>query len=142
MAKLLLEHTFYIKPMPTRRGRNGGRHVYSDPEYKAHKAELIADLKKHFGYFCWDFPESNTKERRKFFKENRYALALRVYTVRYVGDMDNYSKVVKDALQQAGVIPDDKLIDDYKEPYGKRVDKENPRIEMKLYQLTKKEMEN
>lgn len=97
---------------------------FNPPKYEAYKKELAEAL--HFS-----FPglagESDGKKR--------YSLSLLVFRSRDVGDLDNFTKPVKDALQIAGIIRNDKQIVEYREPYKMLIDKIQPRIEFLLEEI-------
>lgn len=115
------------------RPRFNGKRAFNDPKYSAYKKGLAAGLNAVAGFFSWDFPAPASKERSKWLQENRYQLAVQVYSSARRGDLSNFIKCIEDALQDAGVIADDVQIDGYLEPTFKTIDKANPRVEIQLY---------
>ena len=127
---MIIEFTFGGEPVPAMRPRVAGRRAYTPPKYKKYKEALANAIKKEYGYFSWDIPEPNSKERTKYLANNRYILSVNVYRRTNRGDADNFLKSVQDALQDSGVIADDSQID--RATVEKFIDKENPRIELIL----------
>jgi Holliday junction resolvase RusA-like endonuclease len=131
--KPFLKFTFQGEPVPAKRPRVTKFGTYTPKEYKDYKSDLIEAIKKDFGFYVWDIPEPGTKERTHYLKNYRYRLDLNIYTSKDSGDYDNYAKSVGDALEQAGIIGNDKQIDEAH--IFKAIDKDNPRIEITLNQL-------
>lgn len=132
----ILEFTFYGEPVPAMRPRLGRNGTYNDPKYSDYKRALAEAIKAEFGFWAWGIPPAEeTTARKKYLKNHRYALSLAVYRTNDRGDLSNFVKCVEDALQDAGVFANDSQIDSYLEPFFKTIDKENPRIELKLIRL-------
>lgn len=131
--KPFFEFTFHGEPVPASRPRVTKFGAYNSAKYTAYKSSLIQAIKKDFGFYTWDIPKPGDKDRSKFLKNNRYSLTLEVFTLTDKGDFDNYAKSVSDALEQAGIIGNDKQIDEAH--IFKTVDKDNPRISITLNQL-------
>ena len=58
-------------------------------------------------------------------------MAAKVYRQKRIGDLGNYLAAVCDALEEAGIVANDRLIQSFD---GSRLlhDKENPRVEIKI----------
>ena len=127
--------TYHGNPMPRPRvARYGGIYVASEyMEYKTILAVLMN--RERAGQDCWWMwpPSTNDKKARaKYLKDFRFRLSAVFYRTHNRGDIGNLVKAVEDALQDANIIGDDSQIDEYFEPFGKRIDKDNPRIEIIL----------
>ena len=57
-----------------------------------------------------------------------FAVELHIYRKKNQGDVDNYSKAIFDAMQQARIMTNDSLI--YRMAVEKFVDKDDPRVEI------------
>lgn len=128
-----LEFTFSFPPVPASRPRVTTRGTFTPKRYADFKKALTLALFKEFGFWAYDIPPVGDKQRSKWLKANRYGLRVEAYLDKDVGDWDNHGKAVSDALEQAGIIANDKQID-YAEVL-KEVDRKNPRLEIRLWKL-------
>ena len=132
-----IEFTFHGSPVPAQRVQVGNRHGYNPAKYRKYKKALADALAKAFPEFVDKGPPtSNKKERRKWLKVNKdvqYRLDYWVFIKKDLGDWDNYGKSISDAIQNAGLVPDDKKIK--KGSWEVQLDKENPRIHFRLERL-------
>ncbi len=129
-----IKFTFHGEPVTALRVKNNGKHHYNPTKYTEYKKALTAALNAEFGYYGWDIPLVKERTARsKWIKANRYRLLVSVYRLRDSGDCDNFGKVSMDAIQQAGIIADDKQID--KLTVYKEIVKDSPRIEIKLWRI-------
>lgn len=131
MTTDILLYTFYGNPVPALRARAGRRNVYNPKKYTEYKGLLAEALHAEFEDIAFNFPEAGSKDRSKHLKNIRYELWIVARTIKDVGDGDNFLKMAADALQQAGIIANDKQIK--RGHYDLDVDKENPRIEIELH---------
>ena len=133
MSKLALEFTFPFAPVPASRPRVTTRGTFTPKRYRDFKKALALALFKEFGFWAWDIPPVGHKERSKYLKTHRYGLVVDAYLDKDTGDWDNYGKCVSDALEQAGIIANDKQIDSG--TVNKSIDRKNPRLEIRLWKL-------
>lgn len=89
------------------------------PEARAYKAKLVAGFKAH-GLPC-----------EPFGKADRLAVHYVLFEPDQSRDRDvaNYEKLLTDALQEAGLFPNDSQIDDNRQTRG-GIDAERPRVEV------------
>jgi Holliday junction resolvase RusA-like endonuclease len=104
-----LQYTLPIDPYPTSRPRLGKGGAYNAPKYTKYKNNLIILIKSlhipknDYSYvrinFFFPYPKTTAKKDRI---ENA--------PMRYKYDIDNLIKAIFDALQQSGVLEDDRII--------------------------------
>jgi Holliday junction resolvase RusA-like endonuclease len=105
-----LQYTLQIEPKPTPRPRLGrGGHTYNPPEYTKYKSNLGFLLKslhipkQDYSYvrinFYFSYPQSTSKKNR-----------IDKAPMRYKYDIDNLLKAIFDAMQNVGIIEDDRMI--------------------------------
>lgn len=122
-----LEFIFESEPVGFKRPvRSPFGHTYNPKKYEDFKKSLTEALMFHF---------SAVKETDH---QHRYALSFKVFRSRDIGDLDNFLKPVKDALQASGIIWNDKQIIKYLEPFEMLIDKNNPRIWFRLIKIDTK----
>ena len=105
-----LKYRLPIEPYPTSRprlGKNG--HTYNTSKYTKYKNDLIILLKslhipkEDYSYvrihFYFPYPKATPKKER-----------IDNSPMRYKYDVDNLIKAIFDALQQSGVVEDDRII--------------------------------
>ena len=133
----MIQYTFYNDPMPAPRpkaySRGNRAGVYNPSQYMEYKAMLASELRRKFSH-KFNVPAKGTKERTKYIKNNRYALSVEFYRTKNVGDVDNYLKTVKDALEDAGILANDSQVD--LAIVFKGIDKEWPRTVIMLQGLS------
>ncbi len=127
---------FYGEPVPAQRprfSRKTGR-AYTPPAYSNYKSQLAGEIHYQFRKFISPPPPTGSKERRDYFKANRYKLSVKAYRSRDTGDIDNFIKTVMDALKDSGLILNDsqirRLVDS-----DILIDKISPRIEFTLTKM-------
>ena len=131
--KLAFDFTYPFPPVPASRPRVTQRGTFTPKRYADYKKALTLALFKEFGFWAWDIPPVGSKERSKWLKANRYGLQVDAFLDKDTGDWDNYGKAVSDALEQAGIIANDKQIDTA--TVNKSIDRKNPRLEIRLWKL-------
>lgn len=132
-----IEFTFPGEPVPYVRMNHQNIWTVAVQNYLAYKGYFSQALAAQFPEFViFPPPTSLKKERAAFMKEHkkdRYKLDFTVYESRERGDWDNYGKVVGDALQDAGLVVNDKKIKTGS--WRIEIDGENPRIEFTLERI-------
>ena len=108
------------------RSTNGGRH-YTPEAYRAYKLKVANAIK---GKFANEIQALAAYPERA--KAVRYALLVLANIPKDRGDWDNYAKAVQDALQDSGLIHDDKQV-----AFGfcGKVIRPTPSIEICLFEL-------
>jgi hypothetical protein len=104
-----LQYTLQIDPYPTSRPRLGKHGAYNTSKYTKYKNDLIILMKSlhipkgDYSYvglhFYFPYPSSTAKKERV---DNA--------PMRYKYDIDNLIKAIFDALQQSGIVEDDRII--------------------------------
>lgn len=132
LSVINIEFTFYGEPVAFKRPRAHGKFHFNDHRYanykKAFSSAILASNHQHLK----DIPAPKTKDRSRYLNFNRYKLQVRAYCSHDRSDTDNLGKVVMDALQDSGLIADDRQI--IKLTVEKFIDKINPRIAFRLVQ--------
>jgi Holliday junction resolvase RusA-like endonuclease len=121
-----------LPPVPAMRARSSqktNRH-YTPKKYADYKRALANAVRSRYCQLVNSVPQTGTKERSKYLKDNRLGLLLLVYRAENRGDCDNFTKSVQDALQDSGVVGDDSQID--WNFCAKLTDKTRPRVEFIL----------
>lgn len=120
-------------PVPWQRARSVGKVRFNDPKYSEYKTALANAIKSAFCRHVILIPKVGDPTRKKHLNEVKYFLIQNTFISADRGDDDNYRKTLEDALQQSGLIADDKQI------RGALtftlIDKENPRVEFILIPL-------
>lgn len=134
---LHLSFTFHGSPVPYTRMTQKGIWRPDAQNYLGYRNALADAIKAKFPELIIPPapPTSLPALRKKYNAEQNqytYALGMDVILQRDTGDWSNYYKAVEDALQCARLIWDDRKMTD---SLGgrKRVNAENPRVEIKLY---------
>lgn len=130
---ILLRFSFSaISPVPFKRVRARGNQYFNDPKYVAYKTAVKNRLRGMFPHLVQKFP-IGSDERKKHIQQNKYLLLLLTFEEKDNADDDNFRKTIQDALQESGIVVDDRQI------RGgftfTLVDKKNPRIELALIKL-------
>jgi Holliday junction resolvase RusA-like endonuclease len=104
-----LQYTLPIDPYPTSRPRLGKHGAYNTSKYTKYKNDLILLMKslhipkEDYSYvrihFYFPYPSSTPKKDR-----------IEKAPMRYKYDVDNLIKAIFDALQQSGIVEDDRVI--------------------------------
>jgi len=121
---------FPIDPMPTPRPRAGVKNVYNRKEYTEYKKTLATMFKSAFSDLWLEATHAfryDEKGKTAYVKDNRYFMICEFFCSSPRGDADNYLKAVQDAMQDAGIIVNDKQIEaplpwlsPIRQPEGKR----------------------
>ncbi len=105
---------FHLDPMPTPRPRAGRQNVYNKPEYTEYKKQLATQFKLAFQDLWMEATKAfqhDDKGKAEYVKKNKYFLICEFFCTSPRGDADNYLKGVQDAMQDGGIIVDDKQIE-------------------------------
>lgn len=106
--------SFPVDPMPTPRPRAGARNVYNKTEYTEYKKALATMFKSAFLDLWVEATQAfkyDDKGKAAYMKANRYFMICEFFCSSPRGDADNYLKAVQDAMQDAGIIVNDKQIE-------------------------------
>lgn len=115
----MVEFTYNQNPVPFKRPRFNRGQSFNDKAYSTYKANLAAAL---VAERLPRIPEGiELKLVAKFYRDSRRRV-----------DLDNLEKALNDALQDAGILPDDSQI--VESHTFKGYDKENPRTVFCLVQ--------
>lgn len=122
-----IEFTHHGEPVPYERMNN--RNIWSNrvQRYLQYKGLMAESLKSEYQDWVDDLQSVCLIARR----QRRYSLSVRVYAARDAGDLDNFIKCIKDAIQDAGLVWNDRRIDHFNDCWL-FVDRKNPRIEFTL----------
>jgi Holliday junction resolvase RusA-like endonuclease len=111
------------EPVPAARARSTeSGHHYTPEKYRNYKLALCNSIKGRYA-----------KLIGKIDPKAKLGIAMLVYRSKNTGDWDNFAKCVQDAIQDSGVIKDDKQI--CLGLCAKHIDKADPRIEFILFEL-------
>lgn len=121
-----VEYVYEAEPVPFERMNSLNRWAPRVQRYLEYKTNLAFILAVKFRL---QIPPEEDRTAK-------YALYLIVYRARDAGDLDNFAKPVKDAIASAGLVWNDKAIIEYKEPFRMTVDRENPRVWLKLEKIS------
>lgn len=136
-----IELTLNGNPIPASRPRLSYKtgQVYHEQKYKRFKKRLADAIKFRFGHLAADVPDKKESAlRKKYLKHVRFGLLVIIVpeSGQHRGDWDNYGKTVSDAIEDSGIIANDKQIVEawisVREP-----DKDNPHLYFRLFKLEK-----
>lgn len=134
-----LEFIFPGIPVPYVRMNHQNIWTERVQNYLAYKLALATSLRAKFPELVIEGPPtSDKKARAQFLKRHKsvsYRLDFRVFEPKEKGDWDNYGKGIGDALQDAGLIVNDKKIKTGSWVIG--IDSADPRVEIVLFRYCK-----
>lgn len=103
----MLTFKFDGEPVPAMRARVTQNGTYTPAKYRQYKRRLAQALASNFPHLVQALSKN---ERAKVLKKVSYSLDIIVCRSRATGDIDNFLKTVMDALQDSGIILNDKQI--------------------------------
>ena len=131
-----LEFVFEGPPVPYERMNYSNRWAERVVNYLAYKKAMAEAIAAKYPELVLDVPPTSLPAaRRKFNKTQkgvRYQLCAHVYRVADRGDLGNFMKGIEDALEDSGVIWNDKQVTRYFGNPEVFIDAKNPRIEFWL----------
>lgn len=130
----MLSFSFPGEAVPYVRMNHQNRWTDRVQNYLAYKRAFAGALAAAFPHLVDHGPPTEQKKERaawlKLHKNTQYHLTFKVYEAKEKGDWDNYGKTIGDALQDSGVIPNDKKIK--AGSFEILIDPANPRVELTL----------
>lgn len=130
---------FIIEGPPVAYVRMNSQNIWTErvQNYLAYKDYVSSQMEKKYPEVIDRGPETKDKKARaawlKQNKNNVYRLEYVVYEEREKSDFDNYGKLIADALQDAGMVSNDKKIK--VGTFEIKIDKDRPRLEIRLWKL-------
>lgn len=133
----VIEYTFHGPPVPYVRMNHQNRWSDRVKNYLDYKRAFAEALEATFLELVDKGPSTRIKKERlawlKQHRSDRYALYYTVYEASEKADWDNYGKAISDAIQDAGLVSNDKKIKTGQ--WAIEVDAENPRVEFRLEKI-------
>lgn len=104
--------TFNRPPVAATRPRICRGRAYNDEKYSEYKAWLSQRIRQRFPHLVikWPTNEKAKAALRKAELKKRYIISYTICIDKDTGDRDNYDKTICDAIEQAGIIANDKTI--------------------------------
>jgi Holliday junction resolvase RusA-like endonuclease len=115
-------------PVPCARARVVGRRAYTPPKTEAYEQLVAYHAMAAMGRARW-----------RPSRPGPFAVELRVHRAALRGDADNYAKAALDAMTRVGIWDDDRHVE--KLDVWLLLDRENPRLEVKVEVLDRRENE-
>ncbi len=112
----VLELILKGRPMPYKRVRGHNGRFMNPKEYTDYKRRIGAEALKQSWAQNWDQapPKGTDIYKKVYLKKARYVFSASIRRHKDTGDLSNYIKAIEDAIQDVGIIGDDKLIKHYK----------------------------
>lgn len=131
----MIELTMDGPPVPASRPKFYNGVAVTPKEYRQYKQALINALIEEYPEIrdqTLALQRLSAYHRRK--KQKRYKLTGQLWLPHDKGDWDNYGKTIGDALEQAGMLTNDRLIDDghIQKSFGS----DNPRVYLRLEEVS------